>query len=279
MVDGKHCEPFKKTPVKIQHPLNEEMNHLRNSLLISLLGVADKNIRRRRENINIFEVGKSFEKLENDEIRETNTIAALLCGKLSSQKWNAPEVEYDFYDIKGIAEEFLAMRKYSNFTFENREIPSYFDKEESLSIFCLGDYIGTFGRVDDSVLKTFDIDVAVYCLEMPLENIKVLDLKNSMKLSAISKYPEVVKDVSILMDENMEASEAEVVIRKSAGKKLKKVEVIDLYKGKQLEEGKKSYSFRMTLGSDSGTLKEKEIEKIFNKVITQLTKNLNVKLR
>jgi len=279
MVDGKYTTPFNGTAVKIDHPLNEEMNHLRNSLLISLLQISGRNIRRSCEKINIFEAGKRFELLENNEILEENCLSVLLTGKLKHQLWNDAEVVYDFYDIKGLVEQFMADRCYNNYSFEAKDIPAYFDQDESLSLFCLGSYIGTFGRIADDVKSLFDIEQDIYCFEAVLGNFAHLEQKNRFKLKALSKYPKVVKDLSILMDEHLASEEVVKLIKKSGGKNLISIDVIDFYQGKQLEEGQKSYSYRMTFQSQDKTLADKEIDKLFNKVINSVTRQLNVTLR
>ena len=279
MVDGKYTVPFNGKAVKIEHPLNEEMNHLRNSLLISLLHIAGRNIRRNNDSINIFEAGRRFELLESNDIKEENSVAVLLTGILRNQAWNETEVKYDFYDIKGLIEQLMEDRCYSNYSFEAKEIPSYFDQNESLSLFCLGKYIGTFGRIADETMELFDLEQDIYCFEAALQNFDELELKNRFKLKTLSKYPKVVKDLSILMNEEMSSEEVIKVIKKSGSKNLIKIEVLDFYQGKQLEEGQKSYSYRMTFQSPDKTLKDKEIDKLFNKVINSVTKQLGVSLR
>jgi len=114
---------------------------------------------------------------------------------------------------------------------------------------------------------------------MKLQNFLDLEKSAKFKLSKLSKYPKVIKDLSFEMDKSFEADKIVNVIYKYGKAKLVNVEVIDLYEGKQLDDDKKSYSFRMTFQSMDKTMSEKEIDKMFNKVIYGVTKELDVKLR
>ncbi|MDA3885840.1 MAG: phenylalanine--tRNA ligase subunit beta, partial [Candidatus Delongbacteria bacterium] len=231
MVDHKFCIPFEKKPVKIQHPLNEEMNHLRNSILISLLNIAGKNIRRKYENINIFEVGKIFYHKDN-ELEEKNSFAILLSGINRKQQWNESELEYDFYDIKGIAEEFFAAKKIKDIKFENKDIPSYYSRSQSLSAFSNGKKIATFGKLSDDTTKVFEIKNNIFCFEMLIEDSMCID--DTVILSNLSKYPKVIKDISVLMDLNEESLTINNVIKKYGGKYLQNIKTVDHYQGKQI---------------------------------------------
>ncbi|MDA3838212.1 MAG: phenylalanine--tRNA ligase subunit beta, partial [Candidatus Delongbacteria bacterium] len=231
MVDHKFCIPFEKKPVKIQHPLNEEMNHLRNSSLISLLLIADKNIRRKYDSINIFEVGKIFYHKEK-ELEEKNSFAVLLSGINRKQQWNETELEYDFYDIKGIADQFFANKKIKDIKFENKEIPNYFEKSQSLSVFSNGKKIAIFGKLSDETTKIFEIKNNVFCFEMLVED--SMSIEDTVILKDLSKYPKVIKDISVLMDLNEESLTINNVIKKYGGKYLQNIKTVDHYQGKQI---------------------------------------------
>ncbi|MBN2857525.1 MAG: phenylalanine--tRNA ligase subunit beta [Candidatus Delongbacteria bacterium] len=278
MVDGKFCAPFVKKPVKIDHPLNEEMNHLRNSLLVSLLQTADKNIRRKNENIGIFEAGKIFF-YDESAIVEKNSVAALLTGIKNFQSWNCPESKYDFYDIKGLAEAFLSDFCRKELGFSPGAASPYFDKDSSVSVFLNDRLIGCFGELSEKTLKVFDIEQPVFCFEFDLENIEYISRSGEFKIRELSKYPKVIKDVSVLLEENDNAERVAEYIKKKAGSLLTSVTVVDLYKGEQVGENRKSYTFRMCFQSVERTLKDKEIEKLFGNIVTGLKNDLKLEIR
>ena len=278
MVDGKYCAPFEKNPVKIDHPLNEEMNHLRNSLLVSLLQTADKNIRRKNENISIYEAGKIFF-YDDKNIVEKNSVAALLTGVKNFQSWNCPESKYDFYDMKGLTESFLSEFSRKDLKFVDGTELSYFDSGSTVSVFLNDRLIGCFGELSEKTLKVFDIEQPVFCFEFDIGNIEHISRSCEFKIMELSKYPKVIKDVSVLLDENDNAGRISDYIKKKAGKLLTSVTVVDLYKGEQVGKNRKSYTFRMCFQSVERTLKDKEIEKLFGNIITGLKKDLKLEIR
>ncbi|MBU4486977.1 MAG: phenylalanine--tRNA ligase subunit beta, partial [Candidatus Delongbacteria bacterium] len=278
MVDKKYCLLFEKKPVRIEHPLNDEMNHLRNSIILSLLQTADKNIRRKNEIVNIFEVGKIFFYNE-EQITETNSLAVLLTGIRRFQSWNEKESVYDFYDIKGIAESFIKSLTPKVLSYVSQDIPCYFDKDQSLSVYLDNMKIGSFGALSLETAGLFNIKQRIFCFEADISGIEVLLQKSEFGIKDLSKYPKVVKDISVLTGINEKASTIENFIRKTVGGLLTDIAVVDQYKGEQISKDKKSYTFRMSFQSFDRTLNEKEIEILLNKIIHGLKNDLNLEIR
>jgi phenylalanyl-tRNA synthetase beta chain len=278
MVDGKFCAPFEKKAVHIEHPLNEEMNHLRNSLLLSLLQTADKNIRRKNDSIAIFETGRVFF-YEGSGITETDHAAVLLTGIKKHQSWNEAESLYTFYDIKGLAESFFCGLNRKKLEFRNEDIPSYFDPDQSLSAYAGKLKIATFGLISKAVTDIFEIKQNVYCIESETAALEELAASAEFGIAELSRYPKVVKDISVLMNKN---ESAETIIRflgKTIGSLLTDVTVVDHYEGEQIGSGKKSYTFRMSLQSFEKTLGDKDIENVLNKVMNGLKNDLKLEIR
>jgi phenylalanyl-tRNA synthetase beta chain len=278
MVDRKFCSVFERKPVRIEHPLNEEMNHLRNSILLSLLQTADRNIRRKNEKINIFETGKIFY-YGDDGINEINSAGVLITGINRAQSWNELELKYDFYDIKGIAESFFCgFGKYS-LKYDGSDIPAYFDKDRAVSV-CFGDKkIAVFGKISANTASLFEIKQEVYCLEADIPEILELAGKTPSLISELSKFPRVIKDISVLMDISVDAEAVSSFIKKTAGKELTDITVVDIYRGEQVGKDKKSYTFRMSFQSFEKTYTDKDIEKLLDKIIKGLKNDLNLEIR
>ncbi len=278
MVDGKYCAPFGLTPVKIEHPLNEEMNHLRNSILLPLLINADRNIRRKAAGVSIFETGRIFYS-ENGKIKETDAAGVLLTGIRKAQTWDSPERNYDFYDIKGIVTGFINSFKISTAGFVTENIPSHFDKDQALNIMINGKPAGTFGLLSKDTAAAFDIRQDIFCFEAALDQIGLLFSSSDRHLKVLSRFPKVVKDISVLMPISENAENIENYIRKITGDILEDIYVADIYKGEQTGEGKKSYTFRMSFQPYEKTMSDKDIEKILNKIISGLKKDLQLEIR
>lgn len=278
MVDRKYCLPFERTPVRIEHPLNEEMNHLRNSILLSLLQTADKNIRRKNEKISIFEAGKIFFYSEG-EITEINSLGVLLTGINKFQSWNEQESNYDFYDIKGIAGGFFSGISKNALNYSQSDIPVYFDKDQALSAYSNGIKIGTFGKLSKGTADAFEIKQDVFCFEADINGISDYLENPLFGIKELSKYPKVIKDISVLLGVNENALTIENFIRKTAGGILTDIAVVDTYRGEQVGKDKKSYTFRMSFQSYEKTLSDKDIEKLLERIISGLKKDLNLEIR
>ncbi len=277
MVDGKYCVPFGKDPVKIEHPLNEEMNHLRNSLVLPLMVTADKNIRRKNAKINIFETGRIFY-YEDGNICEKDSAAVLLTGTKTQQIWHTSEASYDFYDIKGIVVQLLKDFNVSSPEFSNEDIPAYFDKSQSLNIIAGGKKAGTFGLISKETAAVFDIKQNVYCFEVGMDQIRQMMSASDHSINELSKYPKVIKDVSVLMPVTESAEKVEKYLKKISGNILEDVYVADIYQGEQVGN-KKSYTFRMSFQPYEKTLSDKDIEKLLNKIINGLKNDLQLEIR
>ena len=251
--------------IKLLAPLTEERSTLRCSIITSLYKIYEYNVAHYNKDVSIFEIGKSFYK-KGEEYNEENKIACLMTGNYYCGINNNKQV--DFYIIKGIAEELLDFLGYGGrYSFIVREnMPKELHPGQSALISVNNDIVGVIGKIHPQITKE-----AVYVMEINLD--KLLSKKTGkMKYKEISKYPTVKKDIAILADKNIEASQIAMQIKKAAGSLLISSEVFDLYTGKGIPEGKKSLAYSLTFGSNDRTLTDEEINAILNKIIEKLSK-------
>jgi phenylalanyl-tRNA synthetase beta chain len=142
-----------------------------------------------------------------------------------------------------------------------------------------GKKIVEMGIVSHKILKTFDINQKVYYAEIDWQNLMKAIRKNTLTFSEISKYPAVSRDLALLVDNGVQFAQIEQIARQTEKKLLKKVELFDVYQGKHLPEGKKSYAVNFILQDESKTLNDKAIDAIMQKLIKQLTTQLGAELR
>lgn len=259
-------------PVKLLDPLSEDKNTLRHSLSIALYKIYEYNKARDNKDVCIFEMGKSFQK-KGEEYTETNKLAALMSGEyilgINKQK-------VDFYVIKGVAEEILDYLGYNgrySFVKDKENLPEDMHPGQSALISVNNDIVGLIGKIHPTV-ESED----VYILEINLD--KLLAKKVSrMKYKEISKYPEVKKDIAIIVDNKVTSKEIEVNIKKAGGSLLSESEVFDIYTGKGIPDGKKSLAYSLTFASQNRTLTDDEINKAVEKIIERLEKELKAELR
>ena len=258
--------------VKLLAPLSEDKNTLRHSVSIALYKIYEYNKARNNKDVSIFESGKAFQK-KDEEYSETQKLAALMTGEYYT---GIKKRKVDFYVIKGIAEEILDYLGYSgrySFVKDLAKLPEEMHPGQSAVISVNNDIIGIIGKIHPSIEKE-----DVYILEIDLD--KLLAKKvGKMKYKEISKFPNIKKDLAILVDKNITAQEIGMKIKKSAGSLLECYEVFDVYTGKGIAEDKKSIAFSLTFGKQDRTLTDEEINTVMEKVITSLEKDLKAELR
>ncbi len=253
-------------PLKLLAPITEERNTLRYSMIPSLYKIYEYNKARENKDVCIFEIGKGFWKRQ-EEYGEDKKICVLMTGKFYNKIGYNEEV--NFYDIKGVTEELLDFLGYGGrYSFIlPKQMPQEFHPGQTAEISVNNDIVGIVGRIHPEIEKE-----DVFVMEVNLD--KLLAKKvGKMKFKEISKFPVVKKDLSILVDKNIESKEIETKIKKKAGKLLLDIKVFDLYEGKNIDNNKKSLAYSLTFGDQNRTLNDEEINEIMDKVIEDLEKS------
>lgn len=259
-------------PLRLLDPMTEERNTLRNSMIPSLLKVYEYNKARNIKDVSIFEIGKGFYK-KQDEYREESKLASVMTGEYYLGINNKAEV--DFYVLKGVVEELLDYLGYSNrYSFvTDKPMPKELHPGQTAMISVNNDVIGYIGRVHPNVSKD-----KVFVFEINLT--KLLSKKvGKMKFKEISKFPNVKKDVAFIVDKNITSKEIEMVIKKASGSSLTNIEVFDVYTGENVGKDEKSIAYSLTFNDPKRTLTEEEVMESFNKIIENVEKKCNAKLR
>ena len=258
-------------PVKLLDPLSEDRNTLRHSLSVALYKIYEYNKARNNKDVSIFEIGKVFPK-KGEEYSETKKLACLMTGEYIL---GLKKKKVDFYVVKGVAEEILDYLGYNgrySFIAKN-DYSKDLHPWQTAVISVNNDIVGVIGKVHPS-LEEED----VYVMEIDLD--RLLSKKvGRMKYKEISKFPEIKKDIAIVIDENITAKEVSENIKKAGGGILDRSEVFDVYKGKGIPNGKKSIAFSLTFLSSSKTLTDEEVNAAVDKIVERLNKELKAELR
>ena len=258
--------------VKLLAPLSEDKNTLRHSLLVALYKIYEYNQARNNKDVSIFEIGKAFQK-KDEEYTETKKLAALMSGEYYL---GLDKKKVDFYVIKGVAEEILDYLGYNgrySFVRNLEKTPDELHPGQSAVISVNNDIIGVIGKIHPKVEKD-----DVYVLEIDLDRL-LSKRVGKMKYKEISKFPNIKKDLSIVVDKKISAQEIGMKIKKLAGSLLESSEVFDVYTGTGIEEDKKSISFALTFGKGDRTLTDDEINEVMDKIIAGLEKDIKAELR
>ena len=258
------------TPITLNDPMSEDRNTLRYSLLYSLKEIYLYNKARNNSNISIYEMGKGFYK-ENDQYKEEVKLAVLMSGDYFLDINNK---KVDFYVIKGVLEELLDYLGYNGrYSLDASDIPNESHPYQSASIIMQGKKVGVIGKIHPNVLKD-----DVYAFEINLSKL-LINKASKMIFKEIPKYPAVKKDVAFIVDDEISVGNVISVIKKAGGKLLRKEELFDIYKGENVEPGKKSLAFSLYFQDDAKTLTEEEVMNKFTEIIKKVTETVSATVR
>ena len=263
--------------VSLRNPMSSQQEIMRPSLLSELLGVLNWNLNRKNTLLQLFELNKVY--IMNKESGQADEIMRLsigICGNKPGN-WKEKPRDLDFFDLKGIIEILMDSLGAAGYRLEKTEHLSL-KENMSIAINAGGRVCGAFGEVKEDVARKFDIKRKVYLAEISLD--ALLGCANLKKtFVGLPKYPSVKRDIAILLDDTINASSIYDVIKEEARQLVKSVEVFDLYKGRQIQEGKKSLAYTIQYRSDERTLNDKEVNDIHKKVQDALIKRLGAQIR
>jgi len=267
--------------LKISNPINEDFALLKTSPMPLMLRNLLNNINHGTKNMGIFEITRIFRKNENSLLPdEINTLGIMVTGKRNIKGWNEQDRNYDFYDMKGIAEYiFGPYFKNRTLIFKERE-HNFFHPVISADIFAGRDdlKIGITGKIHPLIIDSVELGQDVYYLEINLDDF-INNTSDSMYFEPIGAFPSIEIDIAIVVDEKVMNSEIESEIKKSGTGFLKSVRLFDFYRGKQIEDGKKSMAYSLTFLDKTRTLKDMETDIIVKRILENLGKKFNARLR
>ena len=254
-----------KERITLPNPMSIDKSVVRTSLIPSLMNVYNYNKARKVEDINIYEIAKTYDKSYNEESK----IAFLMKGNYITNSWKG-SMKVDFYLMKGIVESILDYLGFKNrYSFVKSNV---LDLHPGISADILLDRkrIGIMGRVHPKVCKD-EVYVCELSLNALMTKVKLLKYKEA------SKYPTIVKDVAFIVPKTMPSSEVETVIKKAGGRLLSDIKVFDVYE--KLDNDKKSIAYNLTFMDSNRTLTDEEVMNVFDNIIKKVTTSLDVELR
>ena len=276
-----------ETTVKILNPLSADLGVMRQTLLFGGLESIVRNANRKNSNLRFFEFGNCYHydesKKEADKLIKAYTqdqhLGLWVTGKRVENSWTHPNEDASFYELKAYVENILVRLGLSlqSVTLAKGENNIF---EDSISIVTkAGKRIAELGIVAYKLTKNMGITNEVFFADIYWDNLLKAVKKNVVEYTEISKYPAVSRDLALLVDKATEFEQIKEIAYSTEKKLLKAVELFDVYEGKNLPEGKKSYAVNFILQDEQKTLNDKQIDSIMKKLIDNLTKRLNAELR
>ncbi len=276
-----------ETTVKVMNPLSSDLGVMRQTLLFGGLESICRNVNHKMPNLRFFEFGNCYhfspeKKNDEDPIKaytEEMHLGLWLTGKRVEGSWAHADEQSSFYELKAyVMNIFTRLGVNPGIVVAEKSDNNVFGKALALKARS-GKVLCEMGTVSHKLLKKMDIDQDVFYADINWNNLMRAIKKNETLYHDISKFPSVSRDLALLIDKSVEFEQIEQIARQTEKKLLKSVELFDVYEGKNLPEGKKSYAVNFILQDETKTLNDKQIEAIMTKLINNLKQKLGAELR
>ena len=273
--------------VMILNPLSSDLNSMRQTLLFGGLESVAYNRNRRKQDLKFYEFGNCYHfkaSERNDEDRlspysEEFHLGLWLTGNKNAQTWIHAEEKASFYELKAYVENILARLGINRDALVMEESAGDIFAHALTLTTRGGKQIVKMGSVQASLLKRSEIDAEVYYADIQWKNLLNMTKKSNVGYSELSRFPEVRRDLALLIDNSVHFSEIEKIAYASERKLLKAVNLFDVYEGKNLPQGKKSYAVSFMLQDEAQTLTDKQIEAVMGKLVRNYEQQLGATLR
>ena len=273
--------------VMLMNPLSADLNALRQTLLFGGLESIAHNANRKNADLKFFEFGNCYHYQADrrcDEralapYSEEPHLGLWVTGKRVSNSWAHPDEDSSVFELKAYVQNILARLGIAPTAIV---VSRYADDLLSAALQMHtrgGQLVATLGVVSRKTLKAFDIDHEVYYADLCWKELMKLGRKNKVSYKELTKFPAVRRDLALLLDRQVPFADVEKIAFDTEKKLLKEVTLFDVYEGKNLEAGKKSYAVSFLLQDENATLNDKQIDKIMSKLVKNLEEKLGAKLR
>ena len=266
-------EKFKKQVVTLLNPQGIELSNLRASLIPSALETIKHNYNRQNKNLKLFEIGNTYS-LDNEAYIENKRLNIAVTGKIFDENWISNYSKNNFYYLKGVTKNLLTQLNISNIRYEisNDELFEY-----KLDVYSNKKHIGFIGEIISDYTQEFSLEQKIHILNLDLDQIKLKPL--NIKHQELSKFPSSRRDLSMILNDDISFESIEDLAFKLENKILLDVNLFDEYKGKNIEDNKKSFAVSFTFNDSKKTLTDKVIDKIMEKLTEKYKTELGAVIR
>ena len=252
--------------VPIANPLSENFAVLRPSVLPGLVDAVAHNRRREQRDVRLFEIGARFSRT----LGERRSLACAWTGAAAAEHWGGGSRDVDFFDIKGVAERVADALRLGVRTKAHRE--AWLVPGRSAAVMTDGVRIGVLGQLAPAIAEAHGLPVqdAIYVAEIDLDDAEAAAPKEDGRVEPLPRYPSVIRDVSILIDETLAAETVRATVRAAAPPTLVQIREFDRYQGKGVPGGKISLSLRFTFRASDRTLTDAEVQTAMDDILAAL---------
>tara|TARA_B100001113_G_scaffold292645_1_gene249305 strand:- start:3199 stop:5628 length:2430 start_codon:yes stop_codon:yes gene_type:complete len=262
--------------VNILNFSSADQSQLRNSMIFSGLDVIKYNLNRKKNNLKLFEIGKEYHKSNNGKYLEKEKLSVFIYGDRNNLNWNTQNKKSDFFYLKGVVNSII---KKLGFNIVKSKPLTTNNIQEGETIYYQKSEILSYGIIDDKICKKFEINENVLYAELDVNMIIDKYSDQPIHFKKISKFPEVSRDLSILIDKEVRFEDIYKTVRQINQKLIKEISLFDVFQGKNLPDDKKSYGIAFKIQDNDKTLSESEIEGLMKKIISKIEKDFKAELR
>lgn len=265
-------------PVTLRNPISEEMSVMRPLLLPGLLEAVRFNLNRQVSGLLFFEIGRTFVPREGEALpAEAQKLGCVLAGRWLSKQWDREAEEVDFFTVKGVLERLTSSLHVSNWSLRREALP-FLHPAQSCAVSMGGRDAGLLGLVHPRIAAETDLPRNTAVLEIDLDPLIAAALE-PVPYEEIPRVPSVQMDLAVVVDNGVDAGEVEGVIREVGGELLREVRLFDLYRGEQLDAGRKSLAYGLSFYALDRTLRDDEVRSIYEDIVVKLAQRLGARLR
>ena len=260
--------------VEVENPISQNMRYMRSSLFPGLINTFIHNLNNGLESQKLFEIGSVFSHKKSKKPSERTRVSGLIYGNVAPNHWLDKPRKVNFYDAKGAIEKII-----SNFDVATNFVPissGFFHPGISSSIYDGSKEIGHLGALSPNILGKIGIKEDVFLFSVDIEILKTRSLQ---KFTKFSKFPSIQRDLSFVVGKDITSNKLSVLIKEKGGKDLNSLDLFDVYEGKGIEDSKKSIAISLTWQSSKGTLLDSDIDKVIEKIVNSVKKELDGDLR
>ena len=257
----------KRNSVVISNPLGVENSIMRTTALASMMEVISRNENFNADKVKLFEIGKVYRPIEGEPLPEEKHVVTL--GMFG---------ECDFYDLKGIVEVLLSDLGITKVSFNPESENNTFHPGRCANLIIGGKAIGVLGQIHPVVCENYDVSNEVYAAEIDLDAL-ISMAKTDKTYKKLPKFPSTQRDLALIADDSVLAAQIESVIKKKSGNIFESLTLFDVYKGKQVPEGKKSMAYSVVFRAEEKTLTDEDVNPVIENILKTLSEQLGVTLR
>ena len=267
----------KVNSISLNNPISVDMGFMRPSLLPGLVQSAMTNFSKGQKHVRAFECGNIFVSGEGGEREEKMVVSAFISGVQENNVWEQTGKSYDYYDLKGTLSAVSRLLKLKLIEHPEPE-NSFMLKGRSVGLTVDGKACGYLGELSPSIIRQYELPKHCIVFELDFDRL-MCALPKQVRFLNLPKFPEIYRDISILIDKTVPSGEVINRINQVGGPLLRKVELYDHFEGNKIKEGEKSLTYALTFQSSDRTLIDEEVNPVFEKIVKILSSQLGAMLR